>query len=201
MKSFEEKSRESYNQKADDYNETFDGKFTERFKELLLDMIELDNGMRVLDVACGNGTLLRMLSSKKDIRGYGIDISDRMILNAKKICPDMEFMVSGCDHTAFPDQMFDVVSVCAAYHHFPDVKAFAAEAGRILKPGGRIYIADVFYSSPIRVILNPFIPLSKAGDVRFYSPREIERNFEAHGFRKTNFMIEGHIQILELTKN
>jgi hypothetical protein len=69
------------------------------------------------------------------------------------------------------------------------------------KPGGRIYIADVYYSTPIRVILNPFIPLSKAGDVRFYSPREIEKNFEVHGFQQTNFMIEGHIQIVELKKN
>ena len=201
MKSFEEKSRESYNLKADDYNETFDGKFTARFKELLLDMIVLDTGNNVLDVACGNGTLLRMLSSKKDIHGYGIDISDRMIVNAKKTCPGMTFEVGGCDHMVFQDQMFDIVTVCAAYHHFPNVRAFAAEAERILKPGGRIYIADVFYSSPIRVILNPFIPLSKAGDVRFYSPRGIEKNFETHGFHKTNFMIEGHIQILELTKN
>lgn len=201
MKSFEEKSRESYNEKADDYNETFDGRFTARFKELLLDRITLDPGMSVLDVACGNGTLLRMLSAKKDIAGYGIDISDRMIENARKICPDMTFSVSGCDHTDFPGQMFDVVTVCAAYHHFPDVKAFAGEAARILKPGGRIYIAEVFYSAPIRVILNPFIPLSKAGDVRFYSPHDIEKNFEARGFRETNFMREEHIQIIELTKN
>ena len=33
----------------------------------------------------------------------------------------------------FDDGLFDLITVCAAYHHFPDVRAFAAEAFRLLK--------------------------------------------------------------------
>lgn len=200
MKTFEDKSRESYNQKADDYDKTFDGKYTLKFKELLLEKVILENNNSILDVACGNATFLEMLSNKYDIKGYGIDISEKMIENAKKRCPDMTFEISNCDHTSFKNQIFDVVTVCAAYHHFPDTSAFAKEINRILKPKGLLYIAEVYYPFIIRTIFNPFIPLSKAGDVKFYSPQEIQRNFEEYGFKKVNFDREGHIQIIELQR-
>lgn len=195
MKTFEDKSRESYNRKADDYDNTSDGKFTEKFKELLLEEITAEN-KNVLDVACGNAAFLKMLSDKYDIRGYGIDISEKMIENAKKRCPDMTFEISSCEHTPFDNQMFDMVTVCAAYHHFPDTKAFAKEVSRILKPKGLLYIAEIDYPFIIRAIFNPFVPLSKAGDVKIYSTKEIQSNFEKYGFEMVNHKKEGHIQII-----
>lgn len=201
MKAFRDKSRESYNKKADDYNNTFDGRFTEKFKKLLLDVISVKPNDRVLDVACGNGTFLSMLSRRCRIDGYGVDISERMIDNARAKCPDMTFEVSGCEQTSFPDEMFDCVTVCAAYHHFPDPGAFAKEASRILKRQGLLYIAEIYYPSIIRAIVNPFVPLSKAGDVRFYSPKEIEGNFEAHGLEPTGLVREGQIQIVVMRKS
>ena len=196
MKTFEDKSRESYNQKADDYDKTFDGKFTVKFKELLLEEITVETNSNILDVACGNATFLKMLSNKYDIQGYGIDISEKMIENAKKRCPDMTFEISSCEHTPFDNEMFDMVTVCAAYHHFQDTKAFAKELSRILKRKGLLYIADIYYPFIIRAILNPFVPLSKAGDVKFYSPKEIQSNFGEYGFESMKFKREGHIQII-----
>lgn len=195
MKAFEDKSRESYNLKADDYDKTFDGKYTLKFKELLLEEIIVGTNNSILDVACGNATFLEMLSQKHDIKGYGIDISEKMIENAKKRCPDMMFEVSGCEDTPFDNEMFDVVTVCAAYHHFPDTKTFAKEINRILKPKGLLYIAEIYYPFILRAILNPFVPLSKAGDVKFYSPKEIQSNFEEYGFERVRFKREGNIQI------
>jgi len=196
MKTFKDKSRESYNRKADNYDKTFDGKFTVKFKELLLEEITAETNNNILDVACGNATFLKMLSNKYDIKGYGIDISEKMIENAKRRCPDMAFEISSCEHTPFDNQIFDMVTVCAAYHHFPDTKAFAKEVSRILKPKGLLYIAEVYYPFIIRAIFNPFVPLSKAGDVKFYSPKEIQSNFEKYGFEMVNFKREGHIQII-----
>jgi ubiquinone/menaquinone biosynthesis C-methylase UbiE len=200
MKTFAQKSRESYNRKADDYDSTFDGRFTRRFKELLLEKMNIKVGDFVLDVACGNGTFLKMASDRVRIKGFGIDISEKMIDNARKKCPEMTFEVNGCDDIRFEDGMFDVITVVAAYHHFPDVSAFAKEAERLLKPKGLLYIAEVTYPFLIRAILNPFIPLSKAGDVRFYTSKEITKNFQAQGFAPKGYWKEGHIQIVELQK-
>ncbi len=200
MKNFAEKSRNSYNQKADDYDNSLEGQFTVKFKELLLEEIIVEANDNILDIACGNATFLNMLSKQHKINGYGIDISEKMIENAKKKCPSMTFEVSGCENTPFDDQMFHVATVCAAYHHFPDVKAFAKEMSRVLKPGGLLYIAEVYYPFLLRTIFNPFVPLSKAGDVKFYSPKEIQTNFEKEGFKKVGFLKKGHIQIVTLQK-
>lgn len=200
VKTFEEKSRESYNQKADNYDDTPEGRFTLKFKELLLDEIKVETNNSILDVACGNAAFLQMLANKYNFKGYGVDISERMIENAKKRCADMTFEISSCEHTPFKNEMFDVVTVCAAYHHFPDTRKFAMEMHRILKPGGFLYIAELYYPFILRAIFNPFIPLSKSGDVKIYSPREIQSNFEKYGFERMNLKKEEHIQIIELRR-
>jgi ubiquinone/menaquinone biosynthesis C-methylase UbiE len=200
MKTFEDKSRVTYNQLADNYDNTFEGKFTSDFKKLLLEEIIAETNHNILDVACGNASFLEMLSKKYNIAGYGIDISEKMVENAKKRCPDMTFEISSCEHTPFKDQMFDIITVCAAYHHFPDTRAFAKETSRILKPKGLLYIAEIYYPYIIRAILNPFVPLSKAGDVKFYSPGEIQSNFEEYGFEKVKYKRREHIQIIVLRK-
>jgi len=96
--------------------------------------------------------------------------------------------------------MFHAVTVCASYHHFPDTKAFAKEVSRILKPKGLVYISEIYFPLIIRAIVNPFVLLSKAGDVKFYSPKEIQSNFEEYGFEKVDFKREGHIQVIVFRK-
>lgn len=141
-----------------------------------------------------------MVSNEYDIKGYGVDISEVMIENAKKKCSDMIFKISSCEDTQFESQMFDVITVCASYHHFPDTVAFAEEINRILKPKGLLYIAEVYLPSIVREIVNPFVPLSKAGDVKFYSLQEIQNNFAKYDFEKVSFKKKGYIQIIGLQK-
>jgi len=182
MNKFNEKSRNSYNQKADNYDDTNDGRFTLKFKEMLLDKVSLAENDRVLDVACGNGLLLAMLNNKTSIKGFGVDISEQMIKNASTRNPSMEFHVAGCEKLPFEGDTMDVITVSSSYHHFPDVSAFGREASRVLKVGGKIYIAEIYLATPLRLLVNPFVPLSKAGDVRFYSPKGIIKNLSEHGF-------------------
>ena len=200
MPDFNAKSKAAYNKKADDYNNTQDGRFTRKFKQLLVSEIMLYENANVLDVACGNGSLLKALNNKTPINGFGIDIADRMIKNAAANNPEMVFHTSGCESIPFDDGSMEVITVCAAYHHFPDTAAFAREANRVLKPEGRIYVADVYVPFILRLLVNPFIPLSRAGDVKFYSPKEIEGNFQAVGFESVSTKINGHIQIISMKK-
>jgi len=43
MGNFSEKSRAAYNKKADNYDNTDEGRFTQKFKELLVEQIDLSN--------------------------------------------------------------------------------------------------------------------------------------------------------------
>jgi len=200
MPDFERKSRIAYNKKADNYTDSREGQFTRGFQRLLLYEMKWDEHQNVLDVACGNGSLLTAMNEMKPICGYGIDIAQRMIDNATADNPAMEFHVSGCDSMPFGDGVMDIITVCAAYHHFPDTAAFAQESKRVMKPNGRVYIAEIYLPLPLRLILNPFVPLSSEGDVRFYSPREICMNFKQYGFEREIVKTSGHIQIVAMKK-
>jgi ubiquinone/menaquinone biosynthesis C-methylase UbiE len=200
MNKFERRSERSYQKKADHYDDTFDGRFTLEFKEKLLKIVAIPAGGRVLDVACGNGRLLQMLAVKHRFEGYGIDISGKMAENAGRLNPAMVCKQAGCDAIPFEKDFFDVITVCAAYHHFPDVKGFAKEASRVLKPGGMLYIAEVYYPPLLRTLCNPLIKFSPAGDVRFYGPEEITELLQATGFKKEALNISGHIQIVSARK-
>ena len=141
------------------------------------------------------------MNERRTIKGFGIDISDQMVKNAAIKNPDMEFRVSGCESIPFKNDSMDIITVCAAYHHFPDTASFAKEAARVLKPDGMIYIADMYLPSILRLIVNPFVPLLfKDGDVRFYSPKAIAGNFRRFGFEKTGAKVTGNIQIVSMRK-
>lgn len=200
MKDYNEYSKIAYNNKADNYDDTPEGKFTKKFKDLLCEIMILEKGINILDVACGNGTLLKMLTAKNEIHGYGIDISDKMVSNAKKNCRDMVFKVAGCEEIPFESDFFESMTVCAAYHHFPDTDSFAREAARVLKKNGYLYIAEIYLPAIIRVLCNPFVKLSKEGDVKFYSPKEIVSNFEMHGFQCSRVVRRENVQIVCMQK-
>lgn len=200
MNKFEARSRASYDRMADGYDSTPEGRFCLVFQRKILAAISSFRGGKVLDVACGNGTLLKMIADVYNIDGYGADISEGMIANAKRLHPKMDFTVAPCNKLPFCNDYFNLITVCCAYHHFPNVDAFAKEASRLLKHGGTLHIAEIYYPSPVRVILNPFVPFSQAGDVKFYSPAQIIKTFTKHGLKHIYLQIDGHQQILGFQK-
>ena len=154
-----DKNIRAYDKKADNYDNTLDGKFTGKLKDLLLAYMLIKDNDSVLDVGCGNGTLLSKID--KAINGFGADVSPRMIKNASVRHPKFEFIVSGCEKIPYSDNSMDIITACAAYHHFPDVRAFAAEAKRLIKQGGSLYIAEVYLPPIIRHAANIFFTFFK----------------------------------------
>ena len=207
MRKCEQKSKDNYDKIADNYESTFDGKFTVKFKEELLKLISIPSGGTVLDIACGNGRFLKQLSNQADLNGshtismFGVDISEKMIVNAKQLNPSMNFYVAGCDTLPFDDNTINLITVCASFHHFPNIEKFAIETRRVIKSDGLIYIAEIYLPYIIRVLCNPFLKFSKAGDVKFYSPNEIVSLFENHGFIKDKVVIKGTMQIIVMRQN
>jgi ubiquinone/menaquinone biosynthesis C-methylase UbiE len=178
-----EESIKNYNKIASNYDETFDGKFTRGFKKELANIIHLEDGYKLLDVACGNGMLLKMLSNKKNIESYGVDISENMVKEAQNRYPQMQFCATNSAYLPFEDRFFDIITVCAAFHHFTEPLKFISEAKRILKPGGYIYVADPYFPPIVRQITNIILPLLKMGDVKVYAKAELLRMFQDEGFK------------------
>ena len=180
---------------AADYDEGFMGKGSARFYIDLVKALEIKDGDIILDVGCGTGTVLNYVRKNKQIKGFGIDVSEAMIDMAKGKNTVCEFMVGDAGNLQFEDNSIDVLTACMAYHHFPDQDRFRKEAYRVLKPGGCLYICDPRFPAPIRWFFNTFFK-----DAGFYSPKKNISDFERDGFVAEKVVKDIYVQVLKFRK-
>lgn len=179
-----EKSRIAYNKIAFEYDTSKEGQYTKFHIKELSNIIYLTEDDIILDVACGNGTLLGELSKKTKIHANGIDLSENMIHAAKMRYPNIKFDVKPCCPLEWSDESIDIITVCCAFHHFEDPQGFVNECRRVLKNNGTIYIAEPNFGVILRFFANKFwFPFSKSGDVRVYSQKELVKFFSYSGFK------------------
>jgi ubiquinone/menaquinone biosynthesis C-methylase UbiE len=113
-------------------------------KDKILKMIT--NGGRVLDVGCGPGIMLKDLVVDRGAEFHGIDISDRMIEEARKMADRMpakgkvSFSVGGAEKLDFPDDYFDLVLAMGLVEYLDEPRKAIKEVARVAKPGGEIII-------------------------------------------------------------
>ena len=188
-----------FSKRAAYYDAGIEGKMSKRFYVLLQNEMTLNEGIRLLDVGCGTGALLKRLCEKNSIEAYGIDADAKMIETAKRQCPDCALTQAPGEKMPFADEHFDVLTVCLAYHHFSDKAGFAKEAARVLKPGGLLYIADPRFPYVIRKSINGILRLFRLVG-RFFTVQEIADAFVEYGFEFAGAAKSGYAQVVKLAK-
>ena len=106
---------------------------------------QLPPGSRVLDVGCGIGGSARILARDYGLDVLGISISPGQIRRAQELTPaglSCRFAVMDALDLELPDAGFDAVWSVEAGPHMPDKQRYADELLRVLKPGGRLAVAD-----------------------------------------------------------
>jgi arsenite methyltransferase len=111
--------------------------------------LDLRRGERVLDVASGPGSTASLLTREFGVSVDGIDLAERAVRRAKERANQegldgaVRFSVGDAEHLPFADGSMDAVICECALCTFPDKPAALSEFARVLRPGGRIGIADI----------------------------------------------------------
>ena len=168
---------------------------------IALRLLDLGDGEKVLDVACGPGNFSREFASAVGTDGVvvGIDASrtmlDRGAQELDRSGTDNVALIRG-DATALPfrDGVFNGACCFAALHLFSDPFAALDEITRVLAPGGRIALMT---SIRRQLTLPPVKPLlERASGMRIFEAAEVTGALEERGFTAIQQRVAGMVQFV-----
>jgi len=149
--------------------------------------LEVDDGDRLLDVACGAGLAVE-LAGLRGARCAGIDAAARLVAVARDRCPDADIREGDMHDLPWDDGAFDVVtSFRGVWGTTPDA---VREIHRVLVPGGRVGLTvwghikvspGAWALSPFRLADEPTVA-NQAAMVALGRPGAGEQLLAGHGF-------------------
>jgi demethylmenaquinone methyltransferase/2-methoxy-6-polyprenyl-1,4-benzoquinol methylase len=118
---------------------------TKAWRRATTEIIDPKPGMRILDMAAGTG------SSSQPLAAAGADVipadfSQGMLDAGRKVRPHLPFTMADALNLPFKDCEFDVFTISFGLRNTNDTEKALTEAFRVVKPGGRLVIAE--FSSP-----------------------------------------------------
>lgn len=136
-------------------------------------------GGMVLDVGCGTGHWSGFFE-QLGFRVVGVDVSARMIQEARLAHPNCRFQRADAARLPFSDGSMDMVVVMAALEFMAQPLEALAEMIRCLKPGGRLLIGTLNRLAPINQqrLLAGEEPYASG---RLYSPMDLWRLLSRFG--------------------
>lgn len=124
-----------------------EGAFFARLTREALALAPPPRGARALDVGCGTGASLRALAEAVGAGGrvVGLDLSLGMLREARRELGPSAALVAadGCAFGGLFREAFDAVLYGAVLFLLPDARASLASAREVLRPGGRVFVANL----------------------------------------------------------
>jgi SAM-dependent methyltransferase len=123
----------------------------------IVDAAGVRPGEGVLDVACGTGVVAREAADRLrgDGRVVGLDLNEAMLVVARRLRSDIEWIQGDAAALPFDDAAFDVVLCQAALMFFPDPARAVREMARVVEPKGTVAV-HVWASRESQTGFKPF---------------------------------------------
>lgn len=128
---------------------------TDNLTDLVAGRLSLRRGDRLLDLGCGVGRPAVRVARASGADVTGVAISGRQVGRAAElseregVCERVRFQEADAMRLPFADGEFDAVLALESVMHMPSRATAFAEAARVLRPGGRFALTDMFERSPV----------------------------------------------------
>ena len=151
----------------------------------VLDLLELDAGDVLVDVACGAGGPGLWVASQSGATLIGVDPSAPGLAAARRraetVAIQAEFREGTFARTGLADGTADAVMSIEAFQYAPDKRAALAELARVLRPGGRLSIV-AFEVDPAKLAGVPVLGVDPVPD---YAPLLEDAGFRVVAYEET----------------
>lgn len=135
---------------ADIYDELFASpgalRDSDRYYKWILDRLDLRHGEKLLDIACGEGLLIKY-ARLMGVQAVGIDLSMVGLTLAKGLVGSNVFALADGEFLPFDNHKFDIITNLGSLEHFSDPTRGAQEIRRLLRDDGRaaIFLPNSYY--------------------------------------------------------
>ncbi|MGW1902253.1 SAM-dependent methyltransferase [Streptomyces hirsutus] len=123
--------------------------------ELIIGKLAVRPGQQVLDVGCGTGRPALDLARACDVEVVGVNISRRQIELAERLAAEEEFgervrfQFADAMDLPFQPHSFDGAWLFESLLHMPDQSRVVRQLADLLRPGGRLVIANLVQRVPL----------------------------------------------------
>lgn len=118
------------------------------YKGRIRELLGPTAGGTYLDVGSGSGDDALALAAASSVRVVGVDSSETMVAEAGKRGLE-EALVADAHALPFQDASFDGCWADRVFQHLADPEQALVELVRVMKPGGRIVVADPDYDTQV----------------------------------------------------
>lgn len=190
-----ELTSESYSKNARDYERKW-ADYLDHTHSVLLSDFKSESEFEILDVSAGTGLFAEHLI--EDGHAFNRltlnDVSPGMLKLAKERLnerEDVDFSCAYVEELGFEDSVFDIVISMNAFHNYAEQDKALEQIGRVLKPGGYLYLLDWNRSGifslinyGIKIIVPEIINTRSAGETRKMLK---EKNFQIEKEREWKY--------------
>ncbi len=188
------KSKEYFDSEAEGYEEDYNYREPKRcYEETLREVGRYKKNICVLDVGCGTGAMLRKICDNySDVRiAEGIDISDAMINQAKKLSKNypIKFLVGTLEKANLKKEKYNVILCMHSFHHYQNPLKMLKNMKKILNREGRLIIVENRKKGWERIHFNYNLIKNDfpCGDLWTYSKYELTFLAKIAGFKKVGY--------------
>ena len=151
----------------------------------LINSLNIRNGDRVLDVACGMGTTTLLVDEQFESYVTGVDFSEHNIQRAQEIASSknatVEFKIGDAANLPMDDASVDHLICECAVSTFADQPLAVGDFYRVLKSGGSLAISDMVLNgklpSKMETLLAPWTCLASAKSAAGYQRLLLDAGF------------------------
>lgn len=152
-------------------------------------------GDHLYDIGCGTGLPALQIARDHAVRVTGVTVSAHQLAPAAAAAAEagladrVGFQLADAMNAPFPDASFDGAWAIESLLHMSDPGAALAQAARVVRPGGRLAVADLCLRGPVtgerRAVTDAIADMFQVS--RFPTPDEYRDHFAGSGWEVREF--------------
>lgn len=135
---------------------------------LLVELGDIHEGTRVLDVGCGTGGFARAIAERTGAAVVGLDRSFAFLAHARGLPPpaqgSVEWLEGDAEAVPLADRSVDRVLLSLVLHQLAEPRQAVKEAHRVLGPGGLVLVRTIAPEDAVERVPARYLPSMAAAD-------------------------------------